>query len=241
MLSPSHRKLAARPLSWYERLPVFFFPGCASFLTYTYIESQANRFQWSQRFQLIGESRRPQKKKENDGGSNRRPLAPWVVNNPTRPRRPHFTKLLHLVISVRSKRVCSGIFGNLLTFTDNNLAFTTFFLLPKIIELGQLMIFLKNVKKHLELEKKKNLKSNNLYIMAVQLILVGMLRIDREIATRLMRWLFHSSSPLKGSYSQAGKWIRRLAVLNEIIIRSSICKLLLNYKLVFTQLVIFKT
>ena len=27
-------------------------PGCASFLTYTYIESQANRFQWSQRFRL---------------------------------------------------------------------------------------------------------------------------------------------------------------------------------------------
>ena len=38
-------------------------PGCASFLTYTYIESQANRFQWSQRFRLnlIGESRWPKK------------------------------------------------------------------------------------------------------------------------------------------------------------------------------------
>ena len=66
----------------------FFFPACLLILTYTYIESQVNRSQWSQRF-LDGVSRRPKKKKKRiDGGLNPQPLAPQAVLKTATPRRP---------------------------------------------------------------------------------------------------------------------------------------------------------
>ena len=83
--------LASRPFFLIPMPAGLPLPGCASFITYTYIES---RFQWSQRFQLIGESRRPKKNSKNFGRpTGVRTLNPWhrmnlLTNKSPRPRCP---------------------------------------------------------------------------------------------------------------------------------------------------------